>query len=195
MNTKSRGRPVPHYEHVDLQNVQSCFFGERTHRAFLRVPFLGERGTRSLCVIGQNPSAADEREADKTIRYLEELIFLGHAEYRRIIVLNLYSQVDTSKTNDAPALHPECAKIFDDIVAEESDFLVIFGKLKNQRGYRFRDRAREIEPLLRSKRVYKLDIGTIYAPHPGNPEITYSNFGLDFSPYTFSDVNAGKQTS
>ena len=195
MSTKSRGRPVPHYVRVDLQNVQSRFFEGRTHRAFLRIPFLGERGTRSLCVIGQNPSAADESEADRTIRYLEELVFVRHAEYRQIVVVNLYSQVDTWKTNDAPALHPECAKIFEVIVAEESDFLVVFGKLKNQRRYRFQDRAREIEPLLRSKHVFKLDIGTIYAPHPGNPEITYSNFELDFSPYTFSDVNAGKQTS
>jgi hypothetical protein len=186
----SRGRPVPHSEHVDIQNVQSCFFDERAHRAYLKIPFLGDRGSRSLCVIGQNPSAADEHEADSTIHYLEELVFLSHNEYRQIIILNLYSQVDTSKTADEPALHPECARIFEEIVADESDFLVVFGKLKNHRHYRFQDRAREIEPLLRSKHVFKLDVGTSYAPHPGNPKIIYNNFELDFSPYTFSDINA-----
>ena len=191
----SRGRPVPHYEYVDLPNVESRFFDERTHRAYLKIPFLGDRGTQSLCIIGQNPSAADEHEADSTIRYLEELVFLRHAKYRQIIVLNLYSQVDTSKTADAPALHPECAKIFEGITADESDFLVVFGKLKNHRHYRFQDRAREIEPLLRSKHVFKLDIGTPYAPHPGNPKFIYSNFNLDFSQYTFSDIKNGNPSS
>lgn len=184
----SRGRSVPHFEYVDLQNVRSCFFDERSHRAYLKIPFLGDRGTRTLCVIGQNPSAADEREADKTIRYLEELVFSRLPEYRQIIVLNLYSQVDTSKTEDAPPLHLECARIFGGILADESDFLVVFGKLENRRHYKFQDRAREIEPLLRSKRVFKLDVGTLYAPHLGNSKIIYSNYNLGFAPYTFSDV-------
>ncbi len=190
-----RTRPVPHFEYVDLQNVQSRFFDERNHRAFLKIPLLGDRGCRSLCVIGQNPSAADEHEADKTIRFLEELVFRRLVEYRQITILNLYSQVDTTKTADTPALHPECARIFDGIVANESDFLVVFGKLQNHRNYKFQDRAREIEPSLRSKRVFKLDVGTPYAPHPGNPKIIYSNYELGFNPYTFSDVRVADSSS
>ena len=108
----TRGRSVPHFEHVDLPNVRSRFFAERSHRAYLKIPFLGDRGSQTLCVIGQNPSAADERAADKTIRYLEELVFVRLKQYSQLVVLNLYSQVDTSKTEQTPPLHPECSKLF-----------------------------------------------------------------------------------
>lgn len=184
----SRGRSVPHFEHVDLRNVRSCFFDERSHRAYLQIPFAGDRGSQTLCVIGQNPSAADEHAADKTVRYLEELIFLRLKQYRQMVVLNLYSQVDTTKTEQTPPLHPECTKLFERFVADETDFLVVFGKLGNEQHYRFQDRAREVEPLLRSKHVFKLDLGTSYAPHPGNRKIIYSNFDVGFVPYTFEDV-------
>lgn len=176
----SRGRPVPHFEHVDLPNVQSCFFDDRSHRAYLKIPFAGVRGTETLCVIGQNPSAADEREADKTIHYLEKLIYLKHSQYRQLIVLNLYSQVDTTKTEQAQPLHPKCEEILNRMLGEESNFLVIFGKLSNQGRYCFLDRARQIEPLLRSKCVLKLDLGTQYAPHPGIPKFSTTILMLAF---------------
>jgi hypothetical protein len=185
-----RGRPIPHFEHVDLPNIQSCFFDDRSHRAYLKIPFTGARGTETLCVIGQNPSSADEREADKTIHYLEKLIYLKHSQYRQLIVLNLYSQVDTTKTAQARPLHPKCEEMFNCILGEEANFLVVFGKLKNKGQYCFLDRARQIESLLWSKRVLKLDIGTQYAPHPGNPKIFYHNFDVDFSSYTFADIGA-----
>lgn len=184
----SRGRSVPHFEHVDLLNVRSRFFDERSHRAYLQIPLVGGRGAKSLCVIGQNPSSADENAADKTVRYLEELVYRRLPEYRQLIVLNLYSRVDTSKEDQSSPLHTECSKIFDHLVANESDFLVVFGKLGNEKPYRFQDRAREIAPQLRSKNVFKIDIGTPYAPHPRNPKIIYSNFSVGFAPYNFEDV-------
>lgn len=184
----SRGRSVPHFEHVDLRNVRSCFFDGRSHRAYLQIPFVGDRGSQTLCVIGQNPSAADEQAADQTVRYLEELIFTRLKQYRQMVVLNLYSQVDTTKTDQTPPLHPECGNLFERFVADETDFLVVFGKLGNKPPYKFRDRAREIEPLLHSKHVFKLDLGTSYAPHPGNKRIIYNNFNVEFAPYMFEDV-------
>ena len=185
----SHGRSVHHFEHVDLRHVRSCFFDERSHRAYLQIPFVGDRGEKTLCAIGQNPSSADEHAADKTVRYLEELVYRSLPQYRQLIVLNLYSRVDTSKEDRTSPLHPECSNIFDRFVAEETDFLVVFGQLRNKEPYRFQDRAREIAPLLRSKHVFKLDIGAFYAPHPGNPKIIYSNFTVGFTPYTFADVS------
>ncbi|MFL9610575.1 DUF1643 domain-containing protein [Methylobacillus sp. Pita2] len=184
----SRRCYVPHFEHVDLPNIQSCFFDGRSHRAYLKIPFAGDRGKEKLCVIGQNPSAADEFKADKTIRYLEKLICLKHFQYRQLIVLNLYSQVDTTKTEQTNPLHPKCEELFNRILEEEANFLVVFGKLTNQGQYCFLDRVRQIEPLLRYKRVSKLNLDTQYAPHPGNPKILYNNFNVDFSPYSFADI-------
>ena len=184
-----RGRPVPHFSQVDLQNVRSCFFDDRSHRAYLKIPLLGDRGDKTLCIVGQNPSAADENEADKTIRYLEELVFSRFKEYGQIVVLNLYSQVDTWKSLTSNPLHPKCSELFLEIADKESDFLMVYGKLANGPHYRFLDRAKEVGSLLRSKNTLKIDIGTSYAPHPGNRKIIYSNFDVGFSPYTFSDVD------
>jgi hypothetical protein len=149
---------------------------------------VGDRGSETLCVIGQNPSAADEHEADKTIYYLEKLVYRTHPEYRQLIILNLYSQVDTTKTEQANPLHPECERIFNRVVSEENNFLAVFGKLSNRGRYRFLDRARQVEPLLRAKRVFKLDLGTQYAPHPGNPKILYNNLKVELSSYAFADI-------
>lgn len=184
----SRGRPVPHFKEVNLLKIQSCFYDDRSHRAYLKIPFVGVRGTETLCVIGQNPSAADEYEADKTIHFLEKLIYLKHSQYRQLIVLNLYSKVDTYKTEQAQLLHPKCEELFNNILGEETNFLVVYGKLTNQGQYCFLNRAQQIAPLLRSKHVFKLDIGSQYAPHPGNPKILYNNFNVGFSPYSFADI-------
>lgn len=184
----SRGRSVPHFEGVDLVNVQSSFFGKPSHRAFLKIPFAGSRGSETLCVIGQNPSAADECQADKTIHYLEKLIYLKYPQYRQMTVLNLYSRIDTPKTEQTDLLHPRCEEIFDRILGEETNFLVVFGKLANQGQYCFLDRVRQIEPVLRSKNVFKLELGTQYAPHPGNPKILYNNFDVGLSRYFFADI-------
>lgn len=121
---------------------------------------------------------------------MEKLIYLKHVQYRQLIVLNLYSQVDTKKTKQTNPLHPECEEIFNRMLRDENDFLVVFGKLKNQGQYRFLDRARQIQPLLQSKRVLKLNLGTQYAPHPGNSKILYNNFKADLSSYCFADIGS-----
>lgn len=154
----------------------------------MRIPFHGARGAKTLCVIGQNPSAADEMKADKTIRYLEELIYLKQPEYSTLLILNLYSRVDTTKSEKHGLLDSRCAEIFDAALLEHDDFLVVYGKLKNERAYRFPERARQVCASIKAKNVFKLDLGTEYAPHPGNRRILYKNFGVRFAAYDFGDV-------
>ena len=72
----------------------------------------------------------------------------------------------------------------------QHEFLVLFGKLRNQRQYRFRDRATELRSHFAGKVVLKIDIGTPYAPHPGNRQIHYSNLSFGVSPYEFADLGS-----
>ena len=65
---------------------------------------------------------------------------------------------------------------------------MVFGKLENKGAYRFSDRVNQLRFLFRSKNIYKLDIGTVYAPHPGNRKIHYSNFDLKIANYDFADI-------
>ena len=69
-------RPIQHSAQVDSSQIRAKFFDGREHRACLWLPFVGRQDRKALCVIGQNPSAADKKRADKTVRYLEELIYL-----------------------------------------------------------------------------------------------------------------------
>jgi hypothetical protein len=171
-------RSIAHYPTVDLSSIKHKFFDGKRHRAYLFLPFQRPTASKTLCVIGQNPSAADEFVADKTIRYLEELIYRNHPEYAALLILNLYSRVDTTKSETTDLLHESCANLFNDAIDEHEDFLLVHGKPKNEGAYKFPERARFVANSLIGKRVLKLDIGTPYPPHPGNPSILYRNFNV-----------------
>jgi hypothetical protein len=179
---------VPHFEKVDPQRICARFFGNKLHRATLHIPFVERHGINPLCVIGQNPSAADELNADKTVRYLERYVFDKQRQYSQILMLNLYSRVDTNKLEKLDLNHPDCDRLLREAIAQHQDFLVVFGRLANQGAYRFPDRVRELHPLFAGKNVYKLDTGDSYAPHPGNRSICYNNNNLNLTEYDFSDA-------
>ncbi|HSV57432.1 MAG TPA: DUF1643 domain-containing protein [Variovorax sp.] len=174
--------PVPHFELVDKSAIKAVFSGDRCHRATLHLPFAGRQGSKTLCVIGQNPSAADEQWSDKTIRYLAELVYRTLPQYGALLVLNLYSRVDTTKSESGTLLDERCEQLFMDAIRAHEDFLLVYGKLRNERAYRFPERARAVESELHSKNVFKLDIGTPYPPHPGNSKILYRNFNVKVAP-------------
>lgn len=179
---------IRHFDKVELDGIQAQFFADRQHRATLLIPFVDRKTGRTICVIGQNPSEADEQNADKTIRYLEQYIFERLPQYDRMLMLNLYSRVDTRKIEASNLNHQSCEQVLRSSIAAHQDFLMVFGQLKNQRSYRFPERVRELKPAFEGKRVHKLDIGTTYAPHPGNSAILYHNFVPEIAPYDFGDV-------
>lgn len=173
-------RRIEHFEMVDKPAIRSQFFDNRNHRATLALPFVG-RTAKTLCIIGQNPSAADEQYADRTIRYLEELVYRTCPAYGVLLVLNLYSRVDTNKSMTSDPLDERCARIFDNIINYHQDFLLIYGKAKSKGPYKFAERSREVANKLCSKNVLKLDIDTPYPPHPGNRNILYRKFDLSLA--------------
>lgn len=172
---------IEHFEMVDKSAIRSQFFDNRNHRATLVLPFVG-RTANTLCVIGQNPSAADERYADRTIRYLEEFVYRMYPTYGTLPILNLYSRIDTNKSMTSDPLHERCASIFNDEINGHQDFLLIYGKAKREGSYKFPERIREVASKLHSKNLFKLDIGTPYPPHPGNRSILYRNFNVSLAP-------------
>ena len=178
---------VPHFDKVNLQRIRAKFFGNK-HRATLHIPFIERSVAHTLCVIGQNPSAADELNADKTVRYLERYVFEKQSQYSQILMLNLYSRVDTKKSEKSDLNHPDCDRLLREAIAQHQNFLIVFGRLTNQGAYKFPERVRELHPLFAGKNVYKLDTGDSYAPHPGNQSICYNNYNLEVTEYDFSDV-------
>ncbi len=167
-------RVIEHYENVDIANIEESFMDENRHRCFLKIPFLERDETgETICVIGQNPSDANSQVADKTLRFMEEFVYLRFPDASKMIMLNLYTRVDTNKEYTENLDCAECN--IQDIIAQYNTFICIFGKLKKQGEYNFPEKARPFKNLLDNKAVYKIDIRPTYAPHPGNPLIMYHN--------------------
>lgn len=175
---------MKHYIKVDIKNIKACFSSDKKHRFSLTVPFLERDCDNTICVIGQNPSCANEQKADKTLRYVEHYVFEKLKKYSNIIMLNLYTRVDTKKKEKTDLCHPDYAEYLKTVISNNSDFFIVFGKTKNEGAYEFTKKAQEIKEALKDKNVFKLDLkGAQYAPHPGNPKILYNNIELGTTKY------------
>ena len=179
---------VYHYNQADLKRIVADFSADGLHRSSLWIPFVERQGGKTLCVVGQNPSDAGELVADKTVRYLEEFVFKNLPQYSGMMMLNLFSRIDTQKVFQTDLMRISCERKLRGIIQGNSDFLIVQGKLRDEGSYKFKKRARQIHSLLRNKNVFKIDIGTAFAPHPGNPKILYNKLGFQLAGYNFSDA-------
>lgn len=179
---------IYHYDKVNLKKIVANFTADRLHRSSLWIPFINRQNGKTLCIVGQNPSEAGKLIADKTVRYLEEFVFKTLPQYSSIIMLNLFSRIDTQKIYQTDLIRLSCEHELREIIKCNSDFLIVQGKLKDEGYYKFKKRARQFHSLLSSKTVLKIDLGTTYAPHPGNSKILYNKFGFDLVGYDFLDA-------
>lgn len=179
---------ICHFNKVDKNSIVADFTDDGLHRLSLTIPLLSRHTNKIICVIGQNPSKANQYVADKTLHYLEKYIFEKMPEYSKIIMLNLYSRIDTKKELPTDLERQDCNKKIQSIMKNNAVFLIVYGKLKNQGKYKFIEKARELKSLLKNKKVLKIDIGSQYAPHPGNKNIYYGNFCHGVTNYDFSDI-------
>ena len=178
---------IPHFEKVDLNGIKADFSEDRSHRASLFIPFSERSCNRVLKVVGQNPSYANEIEADKTLRYVEEYVFRNLPEFSAILMLNLYSVIDTRKEKTQDLIRTDIDEKVFSVLSCSLDILFITGMLQKQGGYDFPDRMQQFSRAVRGKNILKIDIGSMYPPHPGNPKIAYKNFFHPVSRYDFED--------
>ncbi|MDX9960690.1 MAG: DUF1643 domain-containing protein [Aliarcobacter sp.] len=176
---------VPHYVKVDIENIIPDFTQDLLHRSSLTIPLLERTSNNTICIIGQNPSEANQIHADPTLRYFEEFIFKNCPEYSKIIMLNLYSRIDTKKEYDSDLERPETNNKFIKIIEENDNFLFAFGASKKDGAYNFFLKAKEVKKLLIHKNIFKINLldGTSYPPHPGNPKILYRNYKYNITDY------------
>jgi len=179
---------VCHFSKIDQQNIKVKFSDDRKHRFYLELPFANKIEGNALCIIGQNPSSANARIADKTINYIERYVYEKLPQYSKIIILNLYSRVDTKKTETSDLIREESYLHLNEIISNNTDFLIIYGKLDDKGEYKFAERAKELKSKLIDKSVFKFDIGCNFAPHPGNNNIYYGNYCYGITEYNFEDV-------
>lgn len=95
------------YKHIDGVDVTAHFSKKRDYRYRLDVvrrdaPANG----RTACVVMMNPSYASEEIADKSVQFMEKIVFLkGYAEFkqvRRLIVVNQFARIQTNGFEGLP---------------------------------------------------------------------------------------------
>jgi len=101
---------ICHFERADKASIVADFTEDGLHRVSLAIPFLDRASGKTICVIGQNPSKANSEVADKTLHFIERYIYEKMPDHSKIVMLNLYSRVDTSKEQTTDLERAECIR-------------------------------------------------------------------------------------
>ena len=97
------------YEHIDGLEVSAKFSweDEMRYRYRLEITLAGSDPTgKTVCAVMQNPSYAGEDVADKSVQFLEKIVFTkGLPEFdgvRRLIVVNQFAYIQTDGFQGLP---------------------------------------------------------------------------------------------
>ena len=89
------GRQVDHYGEVDIQSIRADFSPDRLFRYTLEMNYktdlLNRDRTKTMTVILKNPSSADEKRSDSTIRKVETFVWKNFPDVRHLRILNIFA--------------------------------------------------------------------------------------------------------
>ncbi len=89
------GRQVDHYSEVDIQSIRADFSPDRLFRYTLEMSYKGDLlnqdRSKTLAVILKNPSSADEKRSDSTIRKVETFVWKQFPDVRSLRILNIFA--------------------------------------------------------------------------------------------------------
>lgn len=98
-----------HFSHIGGVTVKAQFAveGGIRYRYRLEVSLKDPRGAQqTACVVMQNPSYAGEQQADKSVQFMEKVVFQkGLEEFksvRRLIVVNQFAKIQTNTFKGLP---------------------------------------------------------------------------------------------
>lgn len=130
------GRQVDHYSEVDIQSIRADFSPDRQHRFTLTMEYsnnlLNKPRTRTVTVILKNPSAADEKRSDSTIRKVETYVWQHFPDARNLNILNIFGfratdakevNIKLSGEGSAAVNGSENDRFFAEIL-EKSDYVI-----------------------------------------------------------------------
>lgn len=119
------GRQIPHFEHVDLNSLEAAFSSDRKYRYSLSIRYsdtlIDTQRKEHAAVIMKNPSAADEKQADATIRKVETYIYLRFPGVRWLHILNIFAYRATDP-GDLNAAYDENGAMY--VVGRENDHVI-----------------------------------------------------------------------
>lgn len=121
------------YRHIVGTQVKADFSGCGRFRYTLTVDYEPATGGRTVCVVMENPSYANEAYADKSVQFLEKLIFLKQylqfAGVRRLIVVNQFAFIQTEKfKGETGQIGPRNDQAIKEALEEADIVLIAWGK-------------------------------------------------------------------
>jgi hypothetical protein len=122
------------YRHLPDLKIECHFSKDKKYRYCLCAETNKIKKGKTVCVIMQNPSYANEYIADKSVNFLEKALFeykVHELNVKKMIVVNLFAEIQTD--NFTPSNSPEEGKNINFIekAVEESDVVIIgWGKMK-----------------------------------------------------------------
>ena len=167
------------YRHIDNVNVTPSFSDDGKFRYNLEVIKTDAQQTdsKTVCVIMQNPSYANKEVADKSVQFIEKLIFYkGYVEFDgvyKIIVVNQFALIQTKDfEGDDNTLDAENEKSIKSAI-NASDIILVAWGVNNK----YKNMQKTINSMLRlvsNKKTYKTK------SHPSRGD--YKNFISDYTP-------------
>jgi hypothetical protein len=164
------------YKHIPEVHVRAEFSNCKKFRYQLTIENTKRTKGDSLCVIMQNPSVANTEIADKSVQFLEKLIFEKEIElFENIKTITLVNQFAYIQTKDFKGASSKIGKENDSFirqVLEDSDIVIVaWGKtnpfLKRQ------------EDILRIVNSFEDKTVLMTKKHPSRG--TYQDFIMPFS--------------
>ncbi len=124
------------YAHLEDLRVTAHFSNNDQFRYRLSVEDPGCSAGKTVCIIMQNPSDANEEIADKSVQFLERLIFDSRhrvfGPVRKIHIVNLFALVKKKDFKAADAcIGPENDKVIAQCVEDSEIVLLAWGKNKD----------------------------------------------------------------
>lgn len=119
----------------------------------------GRDGLKTLCVVMENPSYACKEHADKSVQFIERLVFdKGKSEFvdvGRVIVLNLCSYIQTNDFVGGPGtFDPETDRYLREGIDAAEIILVAWGVTADHR-----ERIEMVKGLIREAGTKEIYIG------------------------------------
>ena len=118
------------YRHIDGVKVAAKFSKDGNFRYRLDVSLKNPaHKTKTVCVVMQNPSRAGEEVADKSVKFMEKVVFLKNlpefADARRLIVVNQFARIQTNNFQGLEQDIGEDNNFEIESVLKESDVIII----------------------------------------------------------------------
>jgi len=161
------GRQIPHFEHVDMHSIRARFSDDRRFRYLLQMKYrdslFGTGRNRKAAVILKNPSAADQRAADTTIRKVETFIYHHLEDVQELAILNIFAlrATDAADLNreferGEDVIGPDNDRMIRDITAGADYVVVAWGSNSGIEGNLYGERVRKVKQLISRQGAHRV---------------------------------------